>query len=301
MYVKKRVGVWDLMIHSWRPVAVIALVTIAVTVVHLERYDAVLQVSIALAGVGTAVSFFIAFFTSQAYDRWWEARKIWGEIVNDSRSFGRLVMTLIPDVHEPSEQAGTRERLIRRHIAYLYAVKRFLRREDSAEVIARLVPGDADRVVGMAHPGNALLRLQGEEVDAAERAGVIDVIRQAQLNGMLNRFSTSMGAAERIKTTVFPPYYGAMIRLAIWGYVVVFALSLSELIGYAAIPYVFAIGAVFRLVYEAGNALLEPFEGEPNDIPMSAIVRTIEINLLQELGETELPPPVEPVNGRYLM
>jgi putative membrane protein len=123
----------------------------------------------------------------------------------------------------------------------------------------------------------------------------------AQLNDMLNRFSSAMGAAERIKLTVFPPYYASMIRLSIWTYVVVFALALSEQIGYWAMPYVFVTGAVFHLVYDAGQLLLDPFEGRPNDVPMSSIVRTIEINLLEQIGEKVLPPALEPVDGRYLM
>jgi putative membrane protein len=123
----------------------------------------------------------------------------------------------------------------------------------------------------------------------------------AQLNDMLSRFSSAMGAAERIKLTVFPPYYASMIKVSIWAYVVVFALSLSEQIGYSAMPYVFLTGMIFHLVYDAGQLLLDPFEGEPNDVPMSSIVRTIEINLLEQIGEQQLPSPVEPVDGHYLM
>ena len=81
----------------------------------------------------------------------------------------------------------------------------------------------------------------------------------------------------------------------------IFALSLSEQIGYWSVPVVILAGTVFHLVYQTAEQLLEPFEGEPNDIPMSSIVRTLEINLLEMIGERELPPPVEPVVGRYLM
>jgi putative membrane protein len=81
----------------------------------------------------------------------------------------------------------------------------------------------------------------------------------------------------------------------------VFALALSEQIGYWSMPYVFVTGAIFQLVYDAGQLLLDPFEGRPNDIPMSSIVRTIEINLLEQIGDKQLPPAVEPVDGLYLM
>ena len=301
MYIAKRFGALSLLTNRWWVIVLIALVVVVTTVVHIELLDTYLQISIAVVAVGTAVSFFIGFFTAQAYDRWWEARKIWGEFVNDSRSFGRLVSTIFPKDDGDPEIQATQERLIRRHIAYLYAVKSRLREEEQTESLSLLSRHDADRVRNSQHLGNTLLQLQGEDVDAAQRADYIDVIRMLQLNDMLNRFSTSMGAAERIKLTVFPPYYAAMIGISIWGYIVVFALALSELIGYWSMPYVFLIGTVFHLVYDAGQLLLDPFEGRPNDVPMSSIVRTIEINLLEQVGEEQLPPPVEPVNGRFLM
>jgi putative membrane protein len=145
------------------------------------------------------------------------------------------------------------------------------------------------------------LELQSRDIDASERAGYIDVIRLAQLNDMLSRFSTSMGMAERIKLTVFPPYYASMIRISIWGLILVFPIALSGQIGYLAIPSAFLLSTFLYLIFLAAQGLLEPFEGRPTDTPMSSIVRTIEINLLQQLGASEIPPPVEPVDGRYLM
>jgi putative membrane protein len=92
-----------------------------------------------------------------------------------------------------------------------------------------------------------------------------------------------------------------MIRISIWLYVIVFSLSLSEQMSFLATPFVFLTGTVFHLVYEARRMLVDPFEGHPNDVPMSSIVRTIEINLLEGIGEPDLPPRVEPVGHRYLM
>ncbi len=123
----------------------------------------------------------------------------------------------------------------------------------------------------------------------------------ALLTDILSRFSTSMGMAERIKTTVFPPYYAAMIHAAIWVAIVIFPLSLAEQVGYWAILYGSLLGMVALLIFNAAQSMLDPFEGQPSDTPMSSIVRTIEINLLEQLGEPDTPPPVEPVDGRYLM
>ena len=146
MYVSKRIGVLRLFARSWQNVAAIGVVVAATTAVHIELLDSYLHVSMAVAAVGTAISFFIAFFTAQAYDRWWEARKIWGEFVNDSRSFGRLVATIFPSLDSRPEVAGVQDRLVRRHIAYLYAVKSRLREEEQTESLSLLSDPDVERV-----------------------------------------------------------------------------------------------------------------------------------------------------------
>ncbi len=302
MYVKKHISIAHLVAMSWKSVTALVFIVALVTIVYLDLLRSHVAVSMSvISGISTAISFFIAFFTAQAYDRWWEARKIWGSFVNDSRSFGRMVTTMFGKAGGGSEVPAIQERLIRRHIAYLYAVKARLRSEGAEVYSGYLNEEDAGRIEGSSNMGNALLRLQGEEIDAAERAKHIDVIRMAQLNDMLSRFSTSQGMAERIKGTVFPAHYASMIRVSIWFFVLVFPPALSEEIGHWAIFFSSLLGTIFLLVYRAGQALLDPFEGTPNDTPMSSIVRTIEINLLEQIGEKNLPDPVEPVNGRYLM
>jgi putative membrane protein len=303
MYINKRICVLELASLNWRSVLLITVIVTTATAVYLELLRPYVKVSmIAVSGFSTAISFFIAFCTAQAYGRWWEARKILGSIVNDSRSFGRMVMTFFGKSEDgDAEIPAIQDRLIRQHIAHLYAVKERLRGETAQDYAAYLSQKDTSRVSGSSNVGNALLRLQGEEVDAAERAGHIDVIRMAQLNDMLSRFSASMGMAERIKLTVFPAYYASMIRLSIWFEALVFPMALSEEIGYWAIIFASLLTSIFYLVFQAGQALLDPFEGAPNDTPMSSIVRTIEINLLEQIGEKDLPAPIEPVEGRYLM
>jgi putative membrane protein len=302
MYVRKRVGMFEIIVRSRKSVTLIILTVATIAIAYGELLQSYVHVSMSVVtGLTTAISFFIGFFTAQAYDRWWEARKIWGTIVNDSRSFGRMVTTLFGKAEDGSEVSRIQQRLIRRHIAHLYAVKEQLRRESTKKYAAYLSDEDAGRVSGSSNVGNALLQLQGEEIDAAEREGHIDVIRMAQLNEMLSRFSTSMGMAERIKLTVFPAYYASMIRASIWFLVLVLPMALFEQIGYWAILFASVLGMIFYLIFQGGQALLNPFDGGPQDTPMSSIVRTIEINLLEQIGEKNIPAPVEPADGRYLM
>ena len=100
---------------------------------------------------------------------------------------------------------------------------------------------------------------------------------------------------------MFPSYYATMMRVSIWFFIVVFPMALSEEIGYPAIIYASVLGMIFYLIFQAGQSLLNPFEGLPSDTPMSSIIRTIEINLLEQLDGATVPPPVEPVDGRYLL
>ncbi len=302
MYVVKHISPAALAARNWKLLIRVTVVITLVATVYEEVLHPYMSVSMGVvSGFSTALSFFIAFFTNQAYDRWWEARKIWGTFVNDSRSFGRLVTTFLGPNAGRSDGSALQRRLVRRHIAYLYAVKERLREESTGQYAGYLDAEDLARVSGSSNVGNALLLLQGEDIDAAQREERIDVIRMAHLNDMLNRFSTSMGMAERIKTTVFPAYYAAMIRFSIWVFVFIFPMALSEQIGYWAILFSSLLALVFALIFRVGQDLVDPFEGSPSDTPMSSIIRTIEINLLEQIGEKDLPAPLKPTNGHYLL
>jgi len=154
MYINKRLGALKLLAANSKT---LLLVTVsAMTALSLEILE--LHTGAAMVVIGalsTAVSFFVAFFTAQAYDRWWEARKIWGTFVNDSRSFGRMVVTLFGKAGADGKVTALQKRLVRRHIAYLYAVKEHLRRESAREYLAQLSEEDGARIAALTHPGNA--------------------------------------------------------------------------------------------------------------------------------------------------
>lgn len=194
-----------------------------------------------------------------------------------------------------------RSRLIHRHIAHLYALKERLREESTHAYLKYLSDEDGRQVNGMSSVANAILGLQGRDIVVAEREGHIDGFKLAQLNDVLNQFSMSMGRAERIKTTVFPANYSSLIRVAVWVLIPVYAISLSGHIGYWSILFASLLGMIFLMIFEVAQSMITPFENKPSDTPMSSIVRTIEINLLEELGETDIPAPLDPVDGRYLM
>lgn len=147
MYISKRVGVLELAFYRWQLLTAVALTVTLSTVLYLELLDRYLALPLSVvSALGTAISFFIAFFTAQAYERWWEARKVWGSLVNDSRSFARMVNTYFPDSEGSSEVAVLQDRLVRRHIAFLYALRDFLREQNTGEHTRYLAAKDGDRI-----------------------------------------------------------------------------------------------------------------------------------------------------------
>jgi len=245
--------------------------------------------------LGTAIAFFIGFNNNQAYDRWWEARKIWGALVNDSRSFARALINYV------DEDEASSKRIIFRHIAFLYALKAGLRGTVDEIYIKYLLPEDLIEVRKHTNIHNAILNIQSRELQKLSKENKIDGFRFIEINEMLVRFSDSMGMSERIKNTIFPTTYTYLTKVFIWLFVVTFTLVISQSAGPAAIFLGWLIGFVFVSTQINGMSLVDPFENNSAGIPLNQITRTIEINLLQMLEETDIPEPIKPINEEYIL
>lgn len=245
--------------------------------------------------LGTAIAFFIGFNNNQAYDRWWEARKIWGALVNDSRSFARALINYV------DEDEASSKRIIFRHIAFLYALKAGLRGTVDEIYIKYLLPEDLIEVRKHTNVHNAILNIQSRELQKLSKENKIDGFRFIEINEMLVRFSDSMGMSERIKNTIFPTTYTYLTKVFIWLFVVTFTLVISQSAGPAAIFLGWLIGFVFVSTQINGMSLVDPFENNSAGIPLNQITRTIEINLLQMLEETDIPEPIKPINEEYIL
>jgi putative membrane protein len=245
--------------------------------------------------LGTAIAFFIGFNNNQAYDRWWEARRIWGSLVNDSRSFARSLLNFVDCDQEIAE------RMIYRHIAFLYALKTNLRGGDNDCNVRYLNNIDKAAIMGHSNLHNAILNLQASDLQLLSKNGQIDGFRFIEINAMLVRFSDSMGMCERIKNTVFPTTYSYMTKVFIWLFVVTFTLVISEGAGVYSIFLGWLIGFVFVSTQINGMNLVNPFVNNSASIPLNQITRTIEINLLQMMGAADVPEPVKPINDEYVL
>lgn len=246
--------------------------------------------------MGTALSIILSFKIGQSYDRWWEARKIWGAIVNDSRSWVLQLQAMLPG------QPVLVRQLAYRQMGWCWALSRALRKQDSkAELQAFLEMAEADRVHRQSNVPLAILQLQIETLRSLRQNEQLEVFEHMQLDDTLVRLCASMGKAERIKGTVFPTTYRLLLHVVLYCFAVCLILALSTTIPiYWGFPLIITIVTAFLLLERTAYYLQDPFENRPTDTAMSAIARTIEINLKELLGEEEIPEPVEAARY-YLM
>lgn len=248
--------------------------------------------------LGTALAFFIGFKNNQAYDRWWEARKIWGGLVNDSRTWARQLLYYF----QPGKASRNRVRsMIFRHIAFLYALKQALRKAKEEEYLSYLAEEEHATVKSESNTHNAILSLQSKDLNDLYERGTVDGFQFMEMNKMLVNFCDLMGKSERIANTVFPTTYNYYTRLFIWFFIVFVTLVTAQSMGMWSILVGTLIGYVFLTTYKIGSSILDPFEDITTGIPLDSITRTIEINLLEMMKEEDIPEPVKSVDGEYIM
>ena len=267
---------------------IVVIAAAAFDLLPLVLEDRVWNIPINIATtLGIAISILLSFKIGQSYDRWWEARKIWGAIVNDSRSLV-MQLQLYLDPGHPALR-----RMAYRQIAWCYALTRSLREQDPFADLDGLLP--ADEIDALRRHRNVPLGILGLQTATAKQLASesgLDNFSRLQIDETLVRLTASMGKCERIKNTVFPTNYRKGLHVAIYLFVIFLILSQPfQLPIVIEVGIVVLISLVFFYLEKAAYLLQDPFEDLPTDTPMTAISRTIDINLRQLLGETELPEP----------
>src|SRR5450432_2277187 len=242
------------------------------------------------AFLGTAISVLLSFKLSQSYDRWWEARKIWGAIVNDSRTFTLQLQSFIA----PGNDDVIRQ-LAFRHIAWCYCLGQSLRGLDPLENLAKYISEDDIKKIST-HDNKplALLQLNSLQIAELKNNGKMDIFSQIHINTTLINFTTAMGMAERIKSTVFPVTYRVFLHLMIYLFVITLSISLGVVSPLYEIPLLLIISSGFFVFEKTASLLQDPFENKPTDTAMTTIATNIEINIKQLLNEAEIPKPLKP-------
>ncbi|TDD78661.1 bestrophin family protein [Flavobacterium caseinilyticum] len=236
--------------------------------------------------IGTIISLLLAFKSNQAYDRWWEARIIWGSIVNDSRTLLRQIIIFYDDPDFSVQANNFKEKFAKRQAAWCYSLGQSLREKDPIKPLKNLLDEDELRFVKKhKHVPNAILLLHAKDLKKALNTGKIKVYQQVEIDNTLSRLCDSMGKCERIKNTIFPTTYSMYIRFALCLFIILLPFGLINNIGWLQIPLVTTIAAAFFLIEKMAIHLQDPFENRPTDTPVSAISNTIEKNLMQMVNE----------------
>jgi putative membrane protein len=248
--------------------------------------------------LGTAISILLGFRTGSAYDRWWEARKIWGSIINDSRTLVRQATAFISEQNKVADV----KIIAQRQIAWCYSLKNSLRGlEQPLEVKSYLDNREFSEVNKQMNVSNAILAKHDEQLASIFRQGNIDSFHFAIIDQTLKGLCDHMGKAERIKNTVFPMQYSSITRWTILLFLIILPFGMVKTVGSFVIPITLIVGFFFYLIHIIAHYLQDPFENREADIPMTSICRTIEINLLEMIGEEEPPKPISPDARGVLM
>lgn len=240
--------------------------------------------------IGLALSIFLSFRNNACYDRWWEARKVWGSLIVEARGLARTIPALLPGEGEE----GLRRASLLRVAAFTGALHACLRGEDEAKAAAAwLAPAEAAALRERPSPADAILRLLLADLSAAMRRGALTDV----LFGLLERKVTDLcaiqTACERIRHTPVPFAYTLLVYRTAWLYCLFLPVGLSGSLGWATPAAVALVSYTFFGLDALGDELEEPFGTAPNDLPMDAMLRVVERTVLDALGDP-LPPAVAP-------
>lgn len=255
--------------------------------------------------LGGALAIFLGFRNNSAYDRWWEARKIWGGIVNASRSWGMMITTFVSAHHsntsiEEEKVASIKKELVHRHISWLYALIMHLRKINNWDELEKYISKEEIARLKTYHNKPChLLHEQGIMLQETFEKGLLDNFRHIELSELVKEFYDLQGKAERIKGTVFPYYYNYFTIVFLWLFVICLPFALAPLMGIGSLFMSMAISFVFVILEKSGAVTEDPFENRAADTPISTITRNIEIDLLEMIGSHAVPAPVEIKVGRF--
>lgn len=280
-----------------------------------------------LGVIGIAVAFYLGFKNNSSYDRTWEARKIWGSMVNNSRTFGAAVVSFVQGTNETE----IKKELIYRHIAWLTALRHQMRLSRSwehtknrvkiyapivsedyenglkSELATYLTPEEIQSLGQYANMATQILRNQSIRLQELRDADLYEDFRHMEFHHLIQTFYEDQGKSERIKNFPFPRQYASTAYWLTLVFCAFVPFGLLEIFN-PTLGWMYWLGPliagiivwVFFLMEMIGDYSENPFEGTYNDVPITAIARGIEIDLRQMIDDTNIPKPTEAVDG-FLM
>jgi putative membrane protein len=269
-----------------RILVITALSCLVVALVRMHVISPLNAGAIPFSIMAIALSVFLGFRNNTSYDRWWEARKQWGELIVQTRAFARECLAAFADT-------PTTHRQIRRTIGFAHALAAHLRGQDSSVATRPWLPATEQVGGGRTNIPDTVLHLINQELAASLRRGDISDILYQGLVQRLLAMTAVQTACERIRNTPPPFAYSLLLHRTAWLFCLLLPLGLAGSLGLMTPLAVAIIAYTFFGLDELGDELEEPFSLADNGLPLNAMVRTIEIDLLAGLGVTPLPAPLE--------
>ena len=287
-----------------------------------------------VALLGTATAFIVGFKNTQTYNRTWEARQIWGAILNSSRTWGTMSRDFLNNPQKTKE-------LVYRHFAWLTALRYQMResrtwettskaynneykafysipeKETTVEVeLAKYIPAEELKyILTTKNKAAQLMSLQSKTLKEIFANREIDSYQFVEMEKMVKDFFDQQGKSERIKNFPYPRQFATINSFFIKLFCILLPFGLLKEFDklnesmdgimkgnmvWLVIPFSILISWVYTSLEQVGESTENPFEGAANDVPISQMSRTIEIDLREILGETDLPPALQPKNNIIL-
>jgi putative membrane protein len=272
MLLNKRISIFTFLKQIKFDITAILIYAIVVGIADQYGFLSKIEIPIAMSAIiGTALSLLLAFRTAQAYERWWEARIIWGAIVNDSRTLIRQVKQFLPEKDTKIVQD-----FAYRQIIWCYVLGESLRKLSYSKKVYDYVK---EHKLSKNNIPNAIINQHSEALSKLE----ISDFKQIQIDSTLSRLCDSMGKCERIKNTVFPKSYSLLVHFFIYVFATLLPFGLDDKYVLVEIFLTALIPIIFIAIERTAIILQDPFENVTTDIPMTSLAITIEINIWEKV------------------
>lgn len=311
MVLKKNFNPLLVLRYLWRELVVSAALSAMVYWLHQAGHLQQLRLPFSVAAMlGSALAIFLAFRNNNSYSRWWEARTLWGGIVNSSRIFARQLIAnadhaLQTGKANAAQVQAYKKEMIDRQIAFAHALRLQLRGQHDAKALAHLLSAEELALLVQKQNGaNYLLLQQGRRIKEGMKAELLGAFDNISLEPTLASFNNVQGSCERIKHTPLLRQYHYFTRLFLWAFMAVLPFSLiADFASMGApawmLPVSILLSLVFAVMSRVGEVNEDPFENKITDLPLTALCNGIERDLKEMLGEP-LPAPVLPQHGWLL-
>ncbi|KYP14893.1 bestrophin family protein [Flavihumibacter sp. CACIAM 22H1] len=258
-------------LYSW------GVAYLEVEVLKLSDNSHLKSVSLMHSLLGFAISMLLVFRTNTAYDRWWEGRKLWGALTNNTRNLALKLDSMLP----PEDQAN--RNFFRKSIPLYASMLRDHLRSEKTRLALDEIDHPELEVDQTRHLPNQVASLLMKRIQELYRKGVISGDQLIILNAELQSFTDICGACERIKNTPIPYSYSVFIKKFIFIYVITLPIGFVFNMGYLVIPvvaFVFYVLASLELIAEE---IEDPFGGDANDVPTEKITENIRKHITELL------------------